>query len=129
MLHHEPRYSLGPGISPLRRFKLLVEEAQFGQFERQMRKFGAEFGFDDKTRPSSSRPYDMFFVFYRSDIELTGSNDMEQNQVGLRFSIGFYPKHDRPPPPPENVNVLVEGLKQFLAPVEGAVLTEVTKPQ
>ena len=125
MLNHEPRFTVGPGRSPIQSFRFVLKETQFGQFERQMQKIGAEFGFENKTRPSTSRPYDVFFVLERSEIDLLGTNDMEEKQIGLRFSIDFLPKRDRPSPPPENVNVLVEGLKQFLAPVEGAVLTEI----
>lgn len=127
MFNNEPHYSRDPGRSPIRSFRFHLEERQFGHFERQMLKFGAEFGFENKTKLSSTRPYDVFFILYRSDFDLLATNDMEEEQIGMRFSIDFLPKRDRPPP--ENVNVLVEGLKQFLTPVEGAVMTEVTKPQ
>lgn len=129
MLNYGPRYIYGPGIFPIRSFHFQLEETQFEQFERQMQKFGTAFGFENKTKLSTPRPYDVFFVLERNDVDLLGTNDMEKDQTGLRFSIGFYPKVDgsKPPPPVENVNVLVEGLKAFLAPLKGAVLTEVTQ--
>ena len=131
MLNYGTHYKYGPGISPVRSFRVHLGEKQFAHFERQILDFGATFGFKNETKPSSPRPYDVFFFLTRSDIDFLGTNDMEKNQIGLRFSVGFYPKVDgsAPPPPPENVNVLVEGLKKFLAPVEGAVMTEIASPK
>jgi hypothetical protein len=134
MLHPEPRYIIGEGIAPLRYFKVRVNRSVFFQFEQQMFKFADTFSFENKSRQSSPSPYDIFFIFQRNDVKLYSSNDslfsrdaQETNKFGFDFSIGFYPKHDRPSPPQENVNVLVEGLKTFLAPVDGVTLTDVTQ--
>lgn len=128
MLNREPRYTLGAGNFPVRNFLVHVGKSEFGQFERQMSKFGAAFGFDNKSKAGGPDPYDIVFYMTRNEVDLVGTDDTKKSESGLKYSIGFYPKVDgsAPPPSPENVDVLVEGLKKFLAPVEGAVITEDT---
>lgn len=134
MLHPELRYRVSTeGIAPLRDFKVRVNRGAFPQFQAQMFKFAEIFSFENKSRQRSESPYDTFFVFDRNDVEILSTNDslfsrdaQESNKFGFDFSIGFYPQHDRAPPPKENVDMLVEGLKTFLASA-GIALTYVTK--
>jgi hypothetical protein len=130
MLNTKP--ALGPrdSVAPLRRFRVRMDKSAFDQFTTQMLKFAAAFAFENRSRQRTPDPYDIFFVFLRDNIMLVGSNDTEKNESGLKYSVDFSARPDRPAssPPPENVNVLVEGLKKFLAPVEGAVLTEIASP-
>lgn len=131
MLNTKPRYNSDPGIFPVRSFQIRMEEKQFALFEQQMQKFGATFRFDDRSRQSTPNRYDVFFYMLRNEVDLIGGNVMPKGlnspkgSNSLTNSIGFYPKRDRSPPPVENVNVLVEGLKTFLAPVDGSVITEI----
>ena len=129
MLNSEPILRWGPGIFPLRSFNIRMDKIVFKKFEMQMHKFASTFAFENKSKFSSPDPYDIFFIFRRSDIDLLGSNDSESGQPDLKFSVGFYPKESQVPPPAENVNVLVEGLMAHLKQVEGAAVTEITKPQ
>ncbi len=131
MLNHPLRYEF-VDIPPMRYFEVRISRAAFPQFEAQMVRFAERFSFENKSRQMSENSYDIFFVFDRNDIELVSSNNSldgmeseEEMKLGFKFSIGFYPQHDRAPPPKENVDVLVEGLKTFLAPA-GVTLTDIT---
>jgi hypothetical protein len=117
----EPRF-------PIKRFYIRMEKTKFKQYQMRMHEFGKAFAFSMRIRPTSPDPYDIYFVYTRDDIDMSSANASDSGATDLKFSIGFYPKRDRSPPPPENVNVLVEGLKKFLAPVEGAVITEIASP-
>ena len=63
------------------------------------------------------------------DVDLLAANDTETGATDLKFGIGFYPKRGEPPPAPENVALLVEGLRQYLDEVPGAAITEKTNSQ
>lgn len=125
MLNSEPILQWGPGIFPLRSFDVRMDDQHFKKFEMLMRQYADTFAFENKSRQSSPDPDDVFFIFRRSDIDVLASRSNERVRVDLKYNLGFYPKESRSPPPPENVNVLVEGLKKFISPIEGVVMTEV----
>jgi len=106
-----------------------MDKSAHDQFVAQMQEFGAAFGFKMKIKPSSPRPYDTFFRMWRHDVDLLASRDPDTGATDVGFQIGFYPKRDQPPPSPENVTPLVEGLREFLDKVPGAAVTEVTRPR
>jgi hypothetical protein len=126
MLEPFPRYKYGPGIFPMRAFHVRLARSQFDAFAQQMGRFAAAFGFEDLSRQVAPDPRHVLFDMRRSEVDLVGSDVTPKGAIALVYLIGFYPKHDRPPPPSANVNLLVEGLKKFLTPVDGAVLTETT---
>ena len=128
MLNAESRFTVRDGAAPVRRFIVRMDESEFERFRTQMVKFADAFGFENKSKYSSPDPYNYFFIFQRSDVDLLSTNDTGRGKAGLKFSLDLYPKSDRPPPA-ENLDLLVEGLKKYLAPVQGAVLTEVTAPR
>src|SRR5947207_382086 len=103
-----------PGIFPVRAFDVRMEKNAYDRFVVQMREFGTAFDFRMVIKPSSPRPYDMYFQMRRPEIDLTAANDSDTGAIDLKFGILFYPKRDQPRPPPENVAVLVDGLRQFL---------------
>ena len=118
-----------PGIFPVRALDVRMDKSAYEQFIAQMRNFGEAFGFEMLIKPSSPRPYDMFFQMWRHDIEVSASNDSDTGATNLKFGIGFYPKRGQPVPLPENVAPLVEGLRHFLGSVPNAVITEVSRPR
>lgn len=124
-----PPYRVGPGILPVRSFHVSVTEDAFEKFAVRLHQFGASFHFEDKSRAGSPLPHDIVFYMKRNELDLVATKDIDRAVPGIRYSLGFYPKHDRAPPPAENVDGLVDGLKTFLAPVEGLVVTETTKAQ
>ena len=75
MLNPEPQFSFGPGIFPLRSIHVQIDKNDFNNFESQMRKFAATLAFEDKSKLSSPDPYDVFFIFRRSVIDVLGTND------------------------------------------------------
>jgi hypothetical protein len=101
-----------------------MDKSAYEPFIAQMRSFGEAFGFKMLIKPSSPRPYDMFFQMWRHDVEVSASNDSDTGATDLKFGIGFYPKRGQPVPPPENVAPLVEGLRHFLGSVPSAVVTD-----
>lgn len=124
MVEPYPRYKYGPGIFPLRSFHARLSRRQFNAFAQQMSRFAMAFHFNDLSRQATPDPNDVFFYMERNELNLIGGTVPPMGETDLIYQIGFYPRHDRAPPPPENVDGLVEGLKTFLAPVEGIVLTE-----
>ena len=130
MLNAEPlNGSLRP-LLQLRSFRIGVDRNAFEHFRAQMLHFAAAFSFEDRSRQLAPDPHEIFFAFFRDDIMLLATNDPKADNSGLRYLVTFHPRLERQasPPPPENVDLLVEGLMKFIAPVEGAVMTEVTKP-
>ena len=117
------------GIFPVRAFDVRMEKNAYDRFIVQMREFGTAFDFRMVIKPSSPRPYDMYFQMSRPDVEVSSANISGTGATDLKFDVLFYPKRDQPPPPPENVALLVDGLRQFLNEVPGAVVTEVTRPR
>ena len=114
-----------PGLFPVRALDVRMDKSAYDQFILQMRQFGTSFGFRMVIKPSSPRPYDMFFQMWRPDVDLTAANESFNGASDdLKFGIHFYPKRDQPPPLPENVAVLVDGLRQFLDKVPGAAIEE-----
>lgn len=113
-----------PGIAPLRALDVRMDKSAYDQFVAQMRSFGEAFGFKMLIKPSSPRPYDMFFQMWRHDVDLSASNGSDTGATDLKFGIRFYPKRDQPAPPPENVAPLLEGLRHFLGSVPSAVVTD-----
>jgi hypothetical protein len=130
MLNAEPLIGRLHPLLQLRRFRVSFDRNAFGRFRAQMLKFAAAFGFENRSRQLAPDPHEAFFAFFRDDIMLLATNDTKEDDPSLGYSVTFHPSLERhaAPPPPENVDVLVEGLKKFIAPVEGAVMTEVTKP-
>jgi hypothetical protein len=117
-----------PGLSPVRALDVRMDKSAYDQFILQMRQFGTAFGFKMVIKPSSPRPYDMFFQMWRPDVDLLAANNAVTGASDdLKFGIHFYPKRDQALPPPEDVAVLVEGLRQYLDQVPGASVTEVTR--
>lgn len=131
MLNTKPVLGPGDSVAPLRSFRVRMDKNSFEQLTAQMQRFAAAFAFENRSRQRTPDPYDIFFVFLRNDIMLVASNDTERHETGLKYSIHLYPNFDRlaSPPSPENVDVLVEGLKKILAPLEGAVVTEMPVPK
>lgn len=129
MLNPEPRFTVRDGVAPVRWFNFRLAKSEFEPLRAQMIKFADAFGFENKSKYTSPDPYNYFFIFRRDDVDMASANRSNTGAPDLTFSINFYPKSGRPPPPAENVNVLIEGLKNYLAPVQGAVLTEVTRPR
>ena len=115
-----------PGLFPVRSFDVRMAKSARGEFVAQMRAFGEAFRFKVVTTETSRGPDDIFFAMLRSDIELVAANDSDTGATDLKFGIDFYPKRDQSAPSPEKVAPLVEGLRQFLAQVPGAAITEVT---
>jgi hypothetical protein len=118
-----------PGIFPVRAFDVRMEKDAYDRFIVQMREFGTAFDFRMVIKPSSPRPYDMYFQMWRPDVEVSSANISGTGATDLKFDVLFYPKRDQPPPTPENAAALVDGLRQFLNEVPGAVVTEVTRPR
>jgi hypothetical protein len=118
-----------PGIFPVRALDVRMNKSGYDQFAVQMREFGTAFGFKMLIKPSSPRPYDLFFQMRRHDVDLLASRDPDTGATDVGFQIGFYPKRDQPPPAPEHVATLVEGLRQYLDQVPGAAVTEATRPR
>lgn len=118
-----------PGIGPVRALDVRMDKSAYDQFVAQMRNFGEAFGFEMLIKPSSPRPYDMFFQMWRDDVEVSASNGSDTGATDLTFGIGFYPKRGQPPPSPEDVAPLIEGLRHFLGLVPNAVITEVQRPR
>lgn len=114
------------GIFPVRSLHVRMDKSVHDDFVAEMRKFGETFGFKMLIKPSSPRPYDTFFQMWRPDVDLLAANKSDTGATDLKFGIGFYPKRGQPAPPPENVALLVEGLRQILDKVPGAAVTEVT---
>jgi hypothetical protein len=129
MLNPEPRFIVRDGVAPLRRLVVRMDESEFERFRTQMVKFADAFGFENKSKYSSPDPYDYFFILQRSDVDLLSTNDTDRGRAGLKVSVDLYPKSGRAPPPAQSLDVLVDGLKKYLALVQGAVLTEVTRPR
>jgi len=107
-------------------FDVRIDKSAYESFIAQMRKFGETFGFRMVIKPSSPRPYDMFFVMFRHDVELSASNDSDTGAPDLKFGIRFYPKKDEPPPSAETIAPLVQGLRHFLAEVPITSITDAT---
>ena len=116
-----------PGLFPVRSIDVRMEKSAYDQFIVQMREFGGAFGFRMVIKPSSPRPYDMYFQMFRSDVDVSAANISDTGAIDLKFGVLFYPKRDQSPPPPENVSVLVQGLRQYLDHVPGVIVTDVTK--
>lgn len=111
----------------MRALDVRMDKSAYEQFVAQMRNFGEAFGFKMLIKPSSPRPYDMFFQMWRNDVDLTASNDSDTGATDLKFGIRFYPKRGQPAPSPENVAPLVEGLRHFLNEVPSATVTEIAR--
>ena len=116
-----------PGIFPVRSFNVRMEKSAYEPFIGQMRKFGETFGFRMVIKPSSPLPYDMFFQMFRHDVELDAANGSDTGAADLTFGIGFYPAKGQPPPSPETLVPLVDGLRHFMAEVPSASVTDVTQ--
>ena len=116
-----------PGIFPVRALDVRMDKSAYEPFIAQMRKFGETFGFRMVIKPSSPRSYDMFFQMFRHDVDLLASNDSDSGAKDLKYGVGFYPKRGAPPPSPENIAPLVEGLRHFLAEVPSASIIEATR--
>lgn len=113
-----------PGIFPVRSFDVRIDKSAYEPFIAQMRKFGETFGFRMLIKPGSPLPYDMFFQMWRHDVKLLASNDSDTGATDLKFGIGFYPMRGQPPPLPENIAPLTEGLLRLLAEVPSASISD-----
>lgn len=111
-------------VSPLRAVDVRMESAAIDPFVSQMRAFGEAFGFKILIKDTRSKPHDLFFQMWRADIDLLASNGSDTGAIDLYFTVSFYPKRGQPVPPPENVALLVEGLRQYLDKVPGAAVKE-----
>ena len=114
------------GTAPVRSFHVRMERSAYEQLIAQMQKFGETFGFRMLIKPSSPRPYDMFFQMWRHDIELSASNRSDTGATDLTFGVRFYPKRGEPPPSSENIAPLTEGLLRLLAEVPSASISDAT---
>ena len=111
-------------VSPLRALDVRMETKAIDPFVSQMRGFGEAFGFKILIKDTRSKPHDLFFQMWRPDVDLLASNGSDTGAIDLYFTVAFYPKRGQPVPPPENVAPLVDGLRQFLDQVPGAVIEE-----
>ena len=112
------------GIAPLRLVEIRIEKSARDPFVEQMRQFAVAFDFTALIKPSSPDPDDVFFQMWRYDVDLLGAKASDTGPLDLKFTVGFYPKPPRPPPPLADVDVLVEGLMRFLVQVPGAKITQ-----
>jgi len=118
-----------PGLANIRAIDVRFDKSAYEEFIVQMREFGAAFGFRMVIKPSSPRPYDMFFQMFRPEVDVLTANDSDTGAIDLKFGVLFYPKRGQPPPSSDYVAQLVQGLRQYMDAVPGARVTEVTRPR
>jgi len=113
-----------PGIFPVRFMDVHMQRSARDQFVSQMWGYGEAYGFRMLVKNYRAKPDDMFFQMWLPDVDLLASNDSDTGATDLKIGIGFYPKRGQPPPSPENIAPLVEGLRRFLDKVPGVVIEE-----
>jgi hypothetical protein len=111
-------------LSPLRTIEIRIDANARELLVEQMRKFADTFGFTARIEPSSPDSDDVFFQMWRQDVDLLGARTSKKRAPGLTFTFGVFPKRFQPVPPPANVDLLVEGLRQFIGQVRSVTIIQ-----
>jgi len=107
---------------PLRTIDIILARDLREQYVIQIRKFSDTYAFAIRVSQSSPDPDDILVQLWREDVKLIAVNGSDTGASDLTYFIGIYENGDHPIPVTA-VDQLVEGLRDTVGQIEGAIFT------